>query len=72
MFQGFTKQTIDFLWNIRFNNNKSWFEDHKDEYNTVLKKPMNELAEETYNIFTSKHNDLSLGLAVCRNYKDIS
>lgn len=70
MFQGFTKQTIDFLWNIRFNNNKSWFEDHKDEYNTVLKKPMKELAEETYNLFTSNHDDLSLGLHIARIYRD--
>ena len=26
MFQGFSQQTNDFLWGIRFNNERSWFE----------------------------------------------
>lgn len=70
MFSGFTTQTIDFLWNIRFNNNKSWFEAHKEEYNTVLKKPMQELAEETYNLFIANHNDLNVRLHISRIYRD--
>ena len=32
MFQGFSQETIDFLWGIRFNNEKSWFEAHKEVY----------------------------------------
>ena len=40
MFQGFTQQTFEFMWNLRFNNEKSWFEAHKDEYRTVLAQPM--------------------------------
>jgi hypothetical protein len=31
MFEGFSQATIDFMWNIRLNNNKEWFEAHKDE-----------------------------------------
>ena len=30
MFQGFSNETIDFMWGIRFNNEKSWFEQHKE------------------------------------------
>ena len=26
MFQGFSDKTIDFMWGIRFNNEKTWFE----------------------------------------------
>ena len=28
MFQGFTPETIDFLWGIRMNNNREWFLEH--------------------------------------------
>ena len=26
MFQGYDQQTVDFLWGIRFNNDRSWFQ----------------------------------------------
>ena len=29
MFNGFTPAAIDFLWGIRFNNNRDWFQEHK-------------------------------------------
>ena len=29
MFQGYDQQTVDFLWGIRFNNDRSWFQEHK-------------------------------------------
>ena len=32
MFQGFSQETVDFMWGIRFNNEKSWFEAHKADY----------------------------------------
>ena len=32
MFTGFTDATVDFMWGIRFNNEKPWFEAHKDIY----------------------------------------
>lgn len=48
MFNGFTQQTIDFLWEICTNNNKEWFEQHKDEYKSVLVEPMKQLTDEIY------------------------
>ena len=36
MFQGYDQQTVDFLWGIRFNNDRSWFQDHKEQYQTHL------------------------------------
>ena len=27
-FQGYTQQTVDFMWGIRFNNERGWFLDH--------------------------------------------
>ena len=70
MFNGFSERTIDFMWNIRFNNEKSWFEAHRDEYRTHLERPMRELAEEIYYGFASGHSELSLQLHVSRIYRD--
>ena len=29
MFEGFYEETIQFLWEIRLNNQRPWFQDHK-------------------------------------------
>lgn len=70
MFSGFSDKTIDFMWNIRFNNEKSWFEAHKEEYKEVLAHPMNELAQEVYDGFARKHPEFALNLHVSRIYRD--
>jgi uncharacterized protein (TIGR02453 family) len=38
-FTGFTPQAIDFLRDLVINNNKDWFEAHKDTYITTLQNP---------------------------------
>lgn len=45
-FQGFSPETIDFLWGIRFNNNREWFAEHKQDYQKFLLEPMKALAAE--------------------------
>ena len=45
MFEGFSERTIDFLWGIRFNNERAWFQEHKKEYEETLYRPMVALAE---------------------------
>ena len=32
MFEGFSPETIDFLWGIRMNNNREWFQANKKTY----------------------------------------
>ena len=32
MFEGFSPETIDFLWGIRMNNNREWFTENKKNY----------------------------------------
>ena len=48
-FSGFSENTISFLKNISKNNNKEWFEAHKQEYQDYVLKPLksfvNDLAE---------------------------
>lgn len=43
MFQGFSKETIDFLADLKENNNKQWFEANRDKYIRYLREPMQEL-----------------------------
>ena len=47
-FQGFSPETIDFLWGLRFNNNREWFEPHKRQYVETLYEPMKALAAALY------------------------
>lgn len=70
MFTGFTGETVDFMWGIRFNNEKSWFEAHKEDYLTHFQQPMKELAREVYDRFAAAHSDLALISRVSRIYRD--
>lgn len=70
MFQGFTPETIDFLWGIRFNNERNWFEAHKEAYQTTLYEPMKELCRDLYQAFSARHEELALTSRVCRIYRD--
>ena len=44
MFQGYSQETVDFMWGIRFNNERGWFLAHKDDYQQHLLAPTRELA----------------------------
>ena len=39
-FSGFSKETLDFLRNLKTNNNKQWFEAHKQIYQKYLLEPL--------------------------------
>ena len=39
-FEGFTAETIDFLWELRMNNSREWMEENRDRYKRVLKEPI--------------------------------
>ena len=70
MFQGFSDATVDFMWGIRFNNDRSWFEAHKQEYQLHFQQPMKALADEVYAGFTHRHPDRPLVCKVSRIYRD--
>ena len=70
MFQGFPPSVVDFMWGIRFNNEKGWFEAHKEDYLTTLQRPMKALCGEVYERFTDRHPDLDLICKVSRIYRD--
>ncbi len=67
MFQGFSPETIDFLWGIRMNNNKEWFTEHKKDYVNHLYEPMKALGKDLFAPFADKPGNL---LKVSRIYRD--
>ena len=64
-FTGFYPETIDFLWGIRLNNNREWFEAHKADYQRFLWEPMKALAADA---FTGVEG---LRMRVSRIYRDM-
>ena len=70
MFNGFSQGTIDFMWNLRFNNKRLWFEAHKDEFIRVFQTPMKELAKEVYERINSDFSKHGFVYKVSRIYKD--
>lgn len=67
MFEGFSPETVDFLWGIRLNNNREWFLEHKKEYTTYLYEPMKALGQELFEPFIDEPGAI---LKVSRIYRD--
>ncbi len=67
MFTGFSPETIDFLWGIRMNNNREWFQAHKEQYVQTLYEPMKALGQELFQPFLDKPGII---LKVSRIYRD--
>ena len=70
MFQGFTQGAVDFLWGIRLNNERGWFEEHKQEYLDLVAAPMKELAVQTQQAMLERCPKMQLELRVSRIYRD--
>lgn len=70
MFVGFSDRTVDFLWGVRFNNNREWMAAHKQEYQNDLLIPLRELAEEVYTAMSTRYPEAQLCLHVARIYRD--
>ena len=71
MFEGFSQKTIDFMWNLRFNNEKIWFEAHKDEFIREFQSPMKALGREVFERLSSDFDKYSFVHKVSRIYKDV-
>ena len=70
MFQGFSQGAVDFLWGVKFNNNREWFTAHKQEYLDLLDKPLRELASQLLAAMTEEFPRLGLHAHVSRIYRD--
>lgn len=70
MFQGFSDATVDFMWGIRFNNEKAWFEQHKEEYKIHFQQPMKELMTEVYDHLSGAHPEQGFVCKLSRIHRD--
>lgn len=70
MFQGFCKDTSDFLWDLMFNNERTWFQEHKERFERVLNQPFRALANDTVEHLKLRHPELQFSLHISRIYRD--
>jgi uncharacterized protein (TIGR02453 family) len=70
MFNGFTKETSDFLWELAFNNERPWFLEHKAQFEQVLNQPFKELANQTAELMALRFPKRGFQLHVSRIYRD--
>lgn len=70
-FTGFTPETIDFLWELRMNNNKEWMAENRERYQRVLKEPFDALTKELRERFLEGKKDLQMEASISRINRDV-
>ena len=70
MFNGFSPQTSNFLWELAFNNERPWFLEHREEFEQVLNTPFKALAADTAELMARRFPRRSFRLHVSRIYRD--
>ena len=70
MFEGFSPATYDFLLGIAANNERVWFNQHKQDYVNHLQRPMKALADEVFDQLIDRCPDRDFLCKVARIYKD--
>lgn len=70
MFQGYSDRTVDFFWQIRFNNSREWFHPRKAEFDEVIMNPTKQLAGELFEWFSERYPKLNLNVHISRIYRD--
>ena len=70
MFTGFSQETSQFMMDLALNNDRPWFEAHRDIYERSLKKPMDELAREVMAEMVRRFPDDPFELHISRIYRD--
>ena len=70
MFNGFSPATIDFMWNLRLNNRRDWFEANKDIFIRDFQNPMKALAREVFEQIIQDYDKYDFIHKVSRIYKD--
>ena len=70
MFQGFSQATGDFLWSLAMNNDRTWFQAHKQEFEDVLNQPFRALAFDTLALMQQAFPDLEFQVHISRIYRD--
>jgi len=70
IFNGFTPRTIEFLWSLRLNNDKAWFEAHKDEFKREVQVPMKQFCLDVFERVTAGRERNGFVYKLSRIYRD--
>lgn len=70
MFNGFSNNTIDFMWNLRLNNRRDWFEANKELFIQDFQNPMKALSQEVFDQISAAYGKHGFKHKVSRIYKD--
>lgn len=70
MFNGFTQKTSDFLWELSFHNERTWFHEHKDEFEKYMNEPFRQNAKAVFELMSERFPDTGWQLHISRIYRD--
>ena len=69
-FEGFPADLPDFLWGLGFNNERPWFNAHREDFERCLNTPIHALAEDVKAAMDQRHPGLAPALHVSRIWRD--
>ena len=70
MFQGFTPEAGNFLWELSFNNERPWFLEHKEQFERSVNEPFKALAAETAACMGERFPQRDWRVHLSRIYRD--
>lgn len=70
MFTGFSQKASDFFWELNFNNERPWFLEHKQEFETLINIPFKALAADTLELMQQRFPEKDCRLHISRIYRD--
>ena len=69
-FGGFSQASIDYLWDLRFYNDKTWFDAHKDGFRDLVDGPLRALAATVVLELSAECKQYGLESHISRIYRD--
>lgn len=69
-YEGFPKELPDFLWGLSFNNERPWFEAHREDYERCLNQPFRALCREVCDGLTERFPGAADEAHISRIYRD--
>ena len=69
-FHGFTQEAGAFLWNLSFHNERPWFLEHREQFETALNRPFRALCAETLRLMRERFPERDFDAHVSRIYRD--